>query len=280
MPHTRENKGRVLPLQTPQAFTNRAYRFRVPNQIPAAKPKNGSKTYRNGILKSLAQNQASTTEGLSTLNQDQIKKVKKANKGKFKANSRYVVGKDGSTDAPLPKKRVHQDDGHESSPEQRAPNPKRRCTQTPQHLGAEMQSPNDVTPGYIHHDNRDASWHLYDEPTGDFAPWDDQQRGGFPMTSAAPWENQGQGNLVPLFATIEDQGLALVEDESFTSPAAVIQARRNGNQQTWQINVFYYSPNIPRYQAADGSIVEEVAHSAFWDQYQAVEPIPDDAYYV
>ena len=35
MPHTREYRGKVLPLQTPQAFRDRAHRFRIPNQISA-----------------------------------------------------------------------------------------------------------------------------------------------------------------------------------------------------------------------------------------------------
>lgn len=94
MPHTREKKGQVLPLQTPQAFTNRAHRFRVPNQIPASNPKNGSETYKKGILKNLAKKQITTTEGLSALDPEQVENVRKANKGKFKKNSRYVVKKD------------------------------------------------------------------------------------------------------------------------------------------------------------------------------------------
>ena len=49
MPHTRKHKGKVLPLQTPQAFTNRTYRFRGPNQIPASNMKNGSATYKAQI---------------------------------------------------------------------------------------------------------------------------------------------------------------------------------------------------------------------------------------
>ena len=46
MPRTQMHKGKVLPLQTPQAFTNRTYRFRVPNQIPASKMKNESAAYK------------------------------------------------------------------------------------------------------------------------------------------------------------------------------------------------------------------------------------------
>ena len=91
MPHARVKKGVVLALQTPQAFTNRAHRFRVPNQIPAFNPKNGSETYRIGILKNLAERRMNTTEGLSALDPDQVDKVRNPNKGKFKDNSRYIV---------------------------------------------------------------------------------------------------------------------------------------------------------------------------------------------
>ena len=94
MPHTRQHNGRVLPLQTPQAFPNRTYRLRVANRIPASKMKNG--TYKAEILKNLAKKSAITTEALSTLNPDQNDEVRKVNKGEFKRNSRYVVKDEGA----------------------------------------------------------------------------------------------------------------------------------------------------------------------------------------
>lgn len=248
MPHTREKRGKVLPLQTPQAFTNRAYRFRVPNQIPASNQKNGSKIYREEILKNLASHNAKTTEDLPTLNRSQLKKVRKANEGKFMGNSRYVVKKDdGSEQAPPQsrKRKVYSEDDDaecETDPEYESPAPKRSCTRT-------------VQDAYV------GGADLYSEPTDTPRPWDHPEQ---------------QEPSVPLFATIEDQGLAFVEDENFTSPHAVIEARRNGNQQTRQIGVYWYRGNIPRHVGDDGNVVEDVVHSAFYDDIEAVEPIPGD----
>ena len=130
MPHTRERKGKILPLQTPQAFTNRAYRFRIPNQIPATNPKKGSETYKKGIMKNLAkEGNRKTTEGLSVLIPDQINEVRKNNKGKFFGNSRYLVNHSERTPA-FKKRRMDSDDGIESASEYER-EAKKPCTRTP-----------------------------------------------------------------------------------------------------------------------------------------------------
>ena len=106
MPHTRERKGEILPLQTPQAFTNRAYRFRIPNQIPASNSKNGSNAYKEEILKNLAK-------------ENVVKKT------------------EGSAQAPPPSRKrkayCDDDDGDaEPEPEQVGPEAKRPCTRAPE----------------------------------------------------------------------------------------------------------------------------------------------------
>ena len=283
MPHTRVKKGEVVPLQTPQAFTNRAYRFRIPNQIPASNPKNGSATYREGIMENLAKKSAKTTEGLSTLDPSQVDKVRKGNKGKFQENSRYVVKKEGEateTAPPSKKRKVRCDDDTESEPEQEAPGAKRPCNRTPTNSGVEVSSVNDLTRGSIHHHTNEdvtlGSATFYDEPTDNAGPWDNQEQEGAPIDTMGPFEDQGRNYLVALFLSIEDRGLALVEDPTFTSPDAVIWARRNGNQQTGEIGVHWYRSNIPRYVAADGNTVEDVVHIDFWHQVEAEELIPGD----
>ncbi len=280
MPHTREKKGQVLPLQTPQAFTNRAHRFRVPNQIPASNPKNGSATYKKGILKNLAKKQLSTTEGLSALDPEQVETVRKANKGKFRENSRYVIKKDedpAETPVPSKKRKVHCDDDAESIPEQEEPKAKRPRTQMGQNI--EVEAPN-FTPGFIY-DNAGEDANLgsagfYSEPTATPGTWDYQQQEPSPTDTANLREYQSQENFVLLFATIDDVGLALVEDPSFTSPDAVIWARRNGNQQTRQIDVHWYRESTPRYVGPDGVMREDVVAHGLWQQAEAFEPIPGD----
>ena len=270
----------MLPLQTPQAFTNRAHRFRVPNQIPASNPKNGSGTYKKGILKNLAKKKMTTTEGLSTLDPEQVENVRKANKGKFKENSRYVVKKaEDSAEAPVPskKRKIHRDDDAESEPEQEEPKAKRSRTQMEHNLEAE--APN-FAPGFIYDDaGQDAnlgSAGFYSEPTATPGIWDYQGQEPSPTDTAISREYQSEENLVLLFATIDDLGLALVEDPSFTSPDAVIWARRNGNQQTRQIEVHWYRESTPRYVGPDGIMMEGVVASGLWHQPEALEPIPGD----
>lgn len=285
MPHIRKKKGAVLPLQTPQAFTNRAYRFRVPNQIPTSNPKNGSKTYKESILKSLDKKGAKTTEGLPTLNLDEVDKVRRANKGKFKGNSRYVVNKDldqetPETTPPSTKRKAHRDDDTPSEPEHDPPKAKRPCARTLQSLGVEVPSPNDLIPESIYDDtNRDANVdgaELFDEPTDTAGLWNDREQWGNPIDTTAPWDDQNAEDLVPLFANIDDKEFALVEDANFTSAYAVIQARKSGNQQTGQIGVCWYKQSTPRHMGADGNMVEDVVDSAYWHQIEAEEPFPYD----
>lgn len=269
MPHTREYRGRILPLQTPQAFTNRAYRFRIPNQIPASNPKHGSETFKEEILKNLSKENAKTTEGLSTLDQFQVDKVKKANQGKFKENSRYVVQDKDSpeTRPPSKKRKVHFDDDAESEPKQEESKTKRPRT-------------NDLSPRSIYDDpNEDAyldSAGFYDGVPDTAGIWDDQEQDGCRIDTAGPQEDQNQEILVPLFASIYDQGLALVVDEDFTSPWAVIQARRNGSQHTKDIHVYWYSQHVPRHVGLDGNEVEDVVDGASWADIMATEPFPGD----
>lgn len=275
MPHTRVKKGVLLTLQTPQAFTNRAHRFRVPNQIPASNPKNGSETYKNGILKNLADRCMNTTEGLSALDPDQIDKVRKPNKGKFKENSRYIVKKDdesAETPPPAKKRKVHFEDT-ESETEQGEPKAKKPCARTPQSLGLEAH---DLTQGFIY-DNADQDAYLggvgsYDESTDTAGLLNKQEQEVFPPYAA---DQNGDG-LVPLFSTIFDRDLALVVDQSFTSPDAVMWARRNGNQQTGQITVFWYRQDTPRYVGSDGVMIEDVVDADIWPTFEAEEPIPGD----
>ena len=295
MPHERVKKGLVMPLQTPQAFTNRAYRLRVPNQIPATKPKKGSNTYKDGILRSLGKERATTTEGLSTLNSAQVKRVRQRNKGQFVDNSRYVIKTDDHPKSPpASRKRSRSwDDDTQSEPEQEA---KRPCTRRPQSML--------VGSGY----NLDANayWEAADisgqptdtaeqwiEPVQDYLPANtvgslqfqsqdylvpllEPEPEYLPTSTVGSLEDQTQEFLVPLFATIDDQGLAMVENVDWTSADAVILARRNGNQQTRQIGVYWYSQNTPRHVGPDGNIVEDVADLPFMNHYVAEEPIPSD----
>lgn len=275
MPHTRKKRGVVLPLQTPQAFTNRTHRFRVPNQIPASNPKNGSNIYKEEILKSLAENGANTTEGLPTLNQDQVKNVRKGNQGKFKGNSRYVVKDKHSpqTAPPSKKRKVHCDDDTESEPEQEVSKAKRQCVRSQQDLELAAPGLDDLAPGFFYGDtNEDASLHqanFYTEPTGTAGQWDNQEQEVSPTETA--------GSLVPLFLSTNDRDLALADVENLTSPGAVIWARQHGNQQTEHIGVYWYSSDVPRYVGSDGQILEDVVHGDFWLSLMAPEPIPNDS---
>ena len=297
MPHARVKKGVVLALQTPQAFTNRAHRFRVPNQIPAFNPKNGSETYKVGILKNLAETRMNTTEGLSALDPDQVDKVRNPNKGKFKENSRYIVKKDDdSAGTPLPpkKRKVHFEDDDsagtplppkkrkvhfedtESETEQGEPKAKKLCTRTPQSLELEAH---DWTQGSIY-DNADQDAYLggpgiYDEPIDTTGLLNNQEQASFPQYTA----DQNGDSLVPLFSTVFDRDLALMVDPNFNSPNAVIWARRNGNQQTGQIAVFWFRQNTPRYVGPDGVMIWDVVDASIYHMFEAEEPIPGHTQY-
>lgn len=269
MPHERVKKGEWKPLQTPQAFTNRAYRLRVPNQIPATKPKKGSGTYKASILKNLAKQNAKTTETLSTLSSAQIKKVRKENSGKFVDNSRYVIKSDDHPKSPpASKKRSRSgDDDTQFESEQRV---KRPCTQA-------SQSPT-VGLGYnVDEDAYGEDANIYDQLTDTAEQWLEVAHENLPTNTMEAFEDQNQEDLVPLFATIDDQGLALVENPDWTTAGAVILARREGNQQTRQIDVYWYSASVPRHVGPDGNIVEDVVDLRFLNMYEVAEPIPGDA---
>ena len=286
MPHTRKLKGKVLPLQTPQAFTNRTYRFRVPNQIPASNMKNGSATYKAQILKNLAEQSASTTEGLSVLNPDQVEKVRKVNKGKFKQNSRYIAKKnEGTINPPSPsrKRKVHDDDDDtESEPEQAVPEAKKICTHAQRSVELKAPIVGDQTPGYLYNDTNGNAYMddggVYSAPTETHQLWEDQKEEASPTETIGPWVEQNAGYLVPLFATLEDQGLALLMDETFTNPSAVILARRTGNEYTGEIGVYWYRLDTPRYVFEDDFIVGDVAHEAFSLSFEAQEPVPSNTH--
>ena len=267
MPHTRKKNGQVMSLQTPQAFTNRALRLRIPNQMPTARPKNGSAAYKKEILKNLAKKNAKTTEDLPTLKQSQIAQARKANEGKFDENSRYVVKKkEGSTEMPPPssrKRKANHDNDTEPEDRLNAPEAKRQRTQPPYQMGVETAGPNDLTLGSLSDDvDADAYWEgasIYNAPPNSATLVNEGSKQLGPARSTTQFQGYHENGLVLLFSTIKDRQLALLVDSSFTSPAAVKQAREEG----WQldhINVDWYRPDTPRYVNPDGSIVEGVAH--------------------
>lgn len=244
-----------MPLQTPQAFTNRAYRFRIPNQIPASNPKNGSRTYKEGILKNIAGKSATTTEALSTLDRAQVDQLRRANKGKFNENSRYVINGDGeSTEPPSrsKKRKVHGNDDTESESGQEA---KRPCTRTHQDLGAE--TPPEFANEYNVEDAYQYGQGYYEDSTYTDGACGDQGEVGTPMED----QNEAE-DLVPLFLTTYDRLLALTE--GFTTPEAVVYARENGYQQTLAFSVYWYRQSIPRHVEPEGNVVEDVVGSAFF----------------
>ena len=276
MPHSRIHKGKLLPLQTPQAFTNRSYRFRVPNQIPASKMKNGSAAYKREILKNLAKESATTTEALPTLNPDQVDEIRKINKGKFTRNSRYVVKDNESRGCKKRKSRAADD--VDSELEQEEPKAKKRHYQTSQNMGAEPNIVGDPTPDLLYNntvgDLDSNAQGYYNAPTEASGPWHGQEQDVSPAENTNLWAEQSEEDLVPLFATTEDQEVALLLDSTFTSPSAVIWARRNGHQNTALIGVHYYRQSTPRHIDEYGFMVADVAHNAFSSQWETSEPIP------
>ena len=276
MPHTRKKNGQVLPLQTSQAFTNRALRLRIPNQMPTARPKNGSAAYKKEILKNLAEKNAKTTEDLPTLKQSQIAKARKANEGKFDDNSRYVVKKkEGSTGMPPPpssrKRKANHDNDTEPEEPLATPVVKRQRIQTPYQMGVETPGPNNQTLGSLSDDvDADAYWegaNVYNAPPNSAAlvNGQSQQVGSTQFTSQFP--DHYENGLVLLFSTIMDRQHALAINDKFTSPAAVKRAREEEGWQLDFINVDWYRPDTPRYvNPDDGSIVEGVAHVDAYDQ--------------
>ena len=340
MPHTREIRGEIRELQTPQAFTNRAYRFRIPNQIPTANPKNGSAAFKEEILKNLAEKGASSTEDLSLLDNDQVANIRKANKGKFMGNSRYIVEQVENLQPASPasnKRKARRDDESEleapgakksrtqppptsgqvgnlsasSSSNKRkdrsddesemvAPEAKRPRTQvsttsaqnegllnTPPspeahgddetESGSEQEAPQasvpegsnveDPAPETIGNGTNEDAFPdgvgSYIEPTDFSGPWDQQEQEGHAADTANLSEDETLDRPVALFASVEDQELALEVNDTFTDAISVIADRMIGNpQETSHIGAYWYLDSVPRHMNEDGTIVRDVVEWA------------------
>ena len=237
--------------------------------MPTAKPKNGSAAYKKEILKNLAKKNAQTTEDLPTLSQPQIAKARKANKGNFAGNSRYIVKKDeGSAGMPPPssrKRKTNRDDAAEPEDYLEAPEAKRQRTPPPYQTGVEK------TLGAVGDDvdaDADTDWEgadLYNAPPNSAALVKDQSQQLGPAQATGQFQDHYQNGLVLLFSTIVDREYALAVDKTFTTAAAVKRAQEEGFQLEW-INAEWYRPNVPRYVNPDGSVVESVVHTDAFDQ--------------
>ncbi|KAJ8132498.1 hypothetical protein O1611_g1123 [Lasiodiplodia mahajangana] len=66
--------------------------------------------------------------------------------------------------------------------------------------------------------------------------------------------------MVPLFATIDDRELALIQNDAFTSPEAVLAARDSDHHDgsTSGINIISMPESTPRFVKDDGSVVQSV----------------------
>ena len=257
MPHKIMKRGMILPLQTPQAFTTRAHRLRVPNQIPACTSKQGNATYRAGILKNIAKENASTTEGLPTLDSHQFKKVREKNEGKFFGNSRYIINDNGSSKTPptMKKPKEQCENDTKSNAQQQIPMPSAWAFQSLKESS-----------------RHDENAHVCSKRTDLFEKEGDSYEAVLYPESVTGC--RGQETLVPLFACIEDRGLALLENQNWSTPSAVISARREGNQQTREIGVYWYSSKIPRYVGWDGRVEEDIVDNNAMHLFLAREPIP------
>ncbi|KAM0804759.1 hypothetical protein BDR22DRAFT_959851 [Usnea florida] len=283
MPPTRKKKGKVLPLQKSQAFTNRTLRLRTPYQMPTIRPKNGSAAYKESILKNLAERNAKTTENLPVLKKNQIAKARKANEGKFDENSRYVVKKkEVSTEMPPPlsrKRKAKHDNDTEPEVPLEAPVVKRQRTRAPYKRGVATSGPNDLTSTSLSDDvNADAYWegaNVYNAPPNSATVVNDQSQQLGPTRSTSQYQDHYENGLVLLFSTIVDRQHALAMDRTFTSPVAVKRAWEQGWQIENFINVDWYTPDTPRFVNPDGSIVESVVHPECFDRIASLGGIND-----
>ena len=252
--------------------------------MPTIRPKNGSAAYKESILKNLAEKNAKTTENLPVLKKHQIAKARKANEGKFDENSRYVVKKkdEVSTGMPPPssrKRKANHDNDTEPGKPLEAPVVKRQRTRAPYKKGVVTPGPNDLTLGSLSDDvDADAYWegaNVYNAPPNSATLANNQSQQLGPTRSTSQYQDHYENGLVLLFSTIVDRQQALAMDRSFTSPAAVKRAREQGWQIEHLINVYWYTPDIPRYVNPDGSIVESVVHPEFFDQIASLGGIND-----
>lgn len=65
-------------------------------------------------------------------------------------------------------------------------------------------------------------------------------------------------DLVPLFATVDDRDLALIQNDSFTTPEAVSAARDAGDNSAADINIIWMPEDTPRLVKDDGTVVKDV----------------------
>ena len=213
----------------------------------------------------LAKDNASTTEGLSTLDRDQIKRVKKKNMGKFFSRSRYTIIDNDSLKTPptIMRQNSQCDSDTMSNTQQQVAVP---CTWALHSLNGIFQ----------HHDNShacSANAENFDKRMAHEEEWDGYEVANHPENTS---RCLNQDYLVPLFACIEDRGLAMLENQDWTTPSAVIAARRAGSQQTRQIGVYWYSSSVPRYVGWDGRVEEDIVDSTAMALYLLEEPIPGD----
>ena len=190
------------------------------------------------------------------------------NKGKFWGNPRYVISTDDSPQSPPAsiKRKSQSDDDNDYEFE---------------NDDNDYEFENDDNDYELENDDDNLEplfedSELFYDPTKMAEQWDDPEQDDYHTYPTETWVDQNDEHLVPLFATVDDLGLAMVENENWTTPAAVIRARRDGNQQTRQIDLYWYDRNVPRQVGADGNVVNGVVNFNSRHLYQAEEDIPGD----
>ena len=190
------------------------------------------------------------------------------NRGKFLENSRYVVGGDDTQEtqpATTRKRKSRTGDNDESETEH---DKKRSCTRVSQSV--------EVDPGNA---VQQLATSCSDEPAETAEQWnsvDVEEHQPHPQERSEDWYQGDEDHLIPLFASIGDRGLALIKNTEWTSPQAVIQARRAGNAETGSINVYWYNAGISRHMDLDGNTVDDVVDDAAVHLYEAEECMPGD----
>ncbi len=239
MPHFRQKieGGDFVPLQSSRAFTNRAMRFRQPKAIIPTNQRKGTTTIVEYIRSHLDKHNAETAEEVPQLTRAQLKKAKKANKGKFSMNSRYINQSENASKSGNMKRKVGEDygDSDEENTESRAKRAKKEVNSPPtDQRNAPMPTP-----------------HGWRERNRSISHNDQLASQGFSDPEMAHWVPFSQADedekpLIPLFVSLECEELAAIQDATYTTPEIVLEARANGCTMLAEVEIRWYPEDVER----------------------------------
>lgn len=245
MPHFRQKTegGVFVPLQSSRAFTNRAMRFRQPKAIIPKNPRKGTTTIAEYVRSHLEKHNAETAEEVPELTPAELKKAKRANKGKFSMNSRYYDEGDNASKSGHTKRKAEEESG-DSGDENTNSRAKRVKTEPNSPPSSRKYAPLPTPHGRsarirsVSQSGQSASQGLSDPEMALWVPYSEAEEREKP--------------LVPLFVSLDCEELAVIQDASYTTPKIVLEAKANGCTMLNEVEIRWYRDDVEREVDEDG----------------------------